>query len=162
MLENYQQRRGGVGPVRKACADVGPVSVRPSGFRTSMIGVACLSFLLSACETPEVPEYQIGALEPTQASDPSQPCVIPLASGVRLTPLEQCQVERIARRCGEHDPCLVACFANSMHRVRADAGFSEMTIGGGCWHVCFAYRDVEWQEPEGWEDCDGLGWQLPK
>jgi len=90
---------------------------------------------------------------------PDRPCDIPLAEGVKLSALEEGWVERIKARCGEHDACLVDCFANSKHRVWSDSGFSEMIIGGGCWHVCFAYSDIEWQEPEGWNECEGLDWR---
>ena len=105
----------------------------------------------------EAPETQRGASNPTVAVDPNRPCDIPLAEGVTLSAVEECWVDRIAARCGDNDPCLVSCFANSKHRPRSDSGFSEMIIGGGCWHVCFA---IDWPEPEGWNECEGLEWRL--
>ena len=116
-----------------------------------------MSSHILGCAAREAPVSQLGAPHPTKAIDPDRPCDIPLAEGVTLSALEKCWVERIKARCGEHDPCLVSCFANSTHRPRSDSGFSEMTIGGGCWHLCFAYSN-NWQEPEGWDECEGLDW----
>ncbi|MCP3980967.1 MAG: hypothetical protein GY716_16855 [bacterium] len=116
--------------------------------------------LVSGCGAPvrESPELVVAV--PTRAPDPSRPCEIPIAEQAELSPIEECWMAHLKRRCDQDDVCLVDCFANSKHRRRVGDRVSRV-IGGGCWHVCFAYSGIEWTEPEGWEECDGLDSELP-
>jgi hypothetical protein len=120
-----------------------------------------IPLLIVGCAGNEVAGPELGVPNPTQALDPDRPCDIRPADGVRLSPREECWVERISARCGEGDPCLADCFANSKHRPRYESGFTDTTIGGGCWHLCFEPSGLEWRAPEGWEECAGLDWHLP-
>ncbi len=89
---------------------------------------------------------------PTRATDPNRPCDIPVHKEVQLTTEERCVLELHKKRCDEHDVCIVDCITNGKGLVRlADGGVGN--IGGGCWHVCFAYTEIEWTTPEGFEEC---------
>ena len=127
---------------------------------TTVLGL-CVSLLAAGCPGSEVPQPPLGVSSPTQALDPDRPCDIRPAEGVRLSPREKCWVERIRERCGEGDACLADCLANSKHRPRYESGFTDTTIGGGCWHLCFEPSGLEWEAPEAWEECAGLDWHLP-
>lgn len=65
-----------------------------------------------------------------------------------LTKTEQCQIEKLAKRCLPADDCLVQCLS----------GPDGANIGGGCEHVCFSQLHVRPPSPPGWLDCS----ELPK
>lgn len=102
-----------------------------------------------------------GSPTPSRAPDPRQPCEVPLAKGVVLSPHEACWVDQLKRRCTPDDACLVECFANAKHRVWQGDHPSESMIGGGCWHVCFGSTKLDWKSFHDWETCEGLDSNLP-
>jgi len=117
--------------------------------------------LVLGCSTEPSMRTQPIVSQPSQAPDPSRPCEIPIAEDARLSLREQCWLELFAQRCNEHDVCLVECLANEKHRVRHEDGGIAL-IGGGCWHLCFAYSDIEWTGPEGWHKCEALDSKRPE
>lgn len=58
------------------------------------------------------------------------PC-FPYADIERRFPNEVCQLRAARSRCHPLDACLLQCM---------DVGGGE-NVGGGCWHVCYAYHD---------------------
>ena len=76
-------------------------------------------------------------------------------SGVRYNPLwkdspkvelsseEQCLVDLHRERGLEGDKCIADCLEH---------GGGE-NVGGGCWHVCFAYTGLEWVEMPKMDSC---------
>lgn len=70
---------------------------------------------------------------------------------VRLTRYERCALRAFARRCHPDDGCMIKCLATGDAR----------TIGGGCWHVCYAYTGVPMVPPPGTDACDSLPDWLP-
>ena len=89
---------------------------------------------------------------PTRAADPNRPCDIPVHEEVQLTAEDRCVLELYKKRCDENDACIVDCIANGKGRVRFADG-NVGVVGGGCWHVCFAYTGIKWTPPDGFEEC---------
>jgi len=71
-------------------------------------------------------------------------CDTPVSDDIILKDHESCWLKLIRARCGSEDACLATCLARGEGR----------RIGGGCWHVCGTYRVVDWEEPEGWSECN--------
>ena len=67
---------------------------------------------------------------------------LPEAS-VELSERDRCRVFLLAARCTVADKCLVACIRNGEGK----------NIGGGCFHICNAYRQWVWEPPTGWDTC---------
>ena len=130
-----------------------------SAIRPSL--AAFMLLFLSGCAVHSSDPDRLGSPTPSHAPNPRRPCEIPLAAGVVLSPLESCRVKLLKRRCSDEDLCLVDCFANSKHRPWDGDRPSDFIIGGGCWHHCFAYRNSKWTEPDEWQTCKGLDWNLP-
>jgi len=79
-------------------------------------------------------------------------CDIPIASYVQLTPYDECVIELYKKRCnkGQGDDCIVRCLAKG----------GGKNIGGGCWHICFAYQeDSPHKSPPGMKNCKEKFWQ---
>jgi hypothetical protein len=83
----------------------------------------------------------------------SQACDFKTPAGVVLTPVEECQVSYLERRCNAVDRCLAECLRSGKQR-RASGG-------SGCYHQCGnvlvqveggAVR-CEWTAPVGFEVC---------
>lgn len=78
-------------------------------------------------------------------------CDVEAMPGTSLSAGERCQIASLSARCSAADDCLVACIATTQAR----------SVGGGCWHICFAtVHDLsEWKAPKGFEECKSLpGW----
>lgn len=66
------------------------------------------------------------------------------SDAVELMPDEQCAVEVFRARGLEGDECMADCIESGEGR----------SVGGGCYHLCFAYSDLEWPEaPAGLDSC---------
>src|SRR5262245_256001 len=67
-----------------------------------------------------------------------------------LTKFDHCMINALRERDTPEDDCLADCFERGTGR----------DIGGGCYHVCFAYREDRsignWKEPEAWLACEVL------
>ena len=78
-------------------------------------------------------------------------CVAMAVPKVQLTTYERCALRAFAARCTRGDECMVRCFASGDGR----------NIGGGCWHVCYAYTGVPMHPlPPGQEACEALSERL--
>ena len=79
-------------------------------------------------------------------------CAAMAVPTVELTTYERCALRAFAARCNRDDGCMVRCFASGDGRH----------IGGGCWHVCYAYTGVPMEPlPPGQEACEALSDSLP-
>jgi hypothetical protein len=97
------------------------------------------------------------AIHATPASESlglaAQPaCVAMAVPKVQLTTYERCALRAFAARCTPDDSCMIRFLASGDCR----------TIGGGCWHVCYAYTGVPMLPlPPGQEVCEALSDSLP-
>tara|TARA_R110000868_G_scaffold294140_1_gene554675 strand:- start:122 stop:436 length:315 start_codon:yes stop_codon:yes gene_type:complete len=62
---------------------------------------------------------------------------------VELSEVEKCVIALHHERGLEGDKCIVDCMINGEGR----------NVGGGCYHMCFAYSDIEWHELPETEKC---------
>ena len=67
-----------------------------------------------------------------------------------LTTYDHCMIDALRKRKTAEDDCLAECFERGTGR----------NVGGGCYHICFAYRDDRdlgaWTQPEAWQACEVL------
>jgi len=74
---------------------------------------------------------------------PGDTCEYSIPDSIILTPQERCFIDVHTKRCTSDDQCIVTCLASGTAR----------DIGGGCWHMCFAYRAKMWSNPPGMDAC---------
>ena len=108
------------------------------------VGAACASHPQQAASSPT-----------NQRQTLCDSCSVPVAEGVSLSPAELCVLGAYRRRCQTHDPCIINCLANRNDEVVFPDG-TRGRIGGGCWHLCFAYTGIDWTLPDDAKSCDTL------
>jgi hypothetical protein len=109
-----------------------------------------------ACSGPPPSERKAAESAPVSGSRPAVESLAPAPKPacaamaqprVALTPYERCALRAYAARCAPADSCVIRCLASGNAR----------NIGGGCWHVCYAYTDVPMTPPPpGQEACDAM------
>ena len=84
----------------------------------------------------------------------AKPACVGLAQPkIQLTTYERCALRAFAARCTPDDACMIRCLTSGQGR----------NIGGGCWHVCYAYTGVPMTPlPPGQEACEALPDSLPE
>src|SRR5882724_9670922 len=122
-----------------------------------LIMVVIVLSLSSSCATrlAHRQDYHPYVVHPTLSSDPAHPCDIPVAPEVELTAESFCVLNLHKARCNQNDVCIVDCIANAKALLRSPDG-TVGHIGGGCWHVCFAYTGIDWTTPDGMDKCTEL------
>ncbi|MBW3569508.1 MAG: hypothetical protein KY467_00240 [Gemmatimonadetes bacterium] len=113
----------------------------------TVIGLAAIIAASGACGAR--PEVQAPASAATVSSD-SSCCDVAVHDTVTLSKQDRCIFDAYRRRCQtgverSQDLCILRCLANG-----------QPNIGGGCWHACFAYRNVQWTVPAGVKLCESL------
>lgn len=110
--------------------------------------VLTAAFWIACSPTTELP-----AEEPAPVPEVAPECDIAVAEGVELSETTRCELALLRERCNEGDACLVDCIANGRDRSVGEDG-EVVTVAGGCWHLCFAYSDLDdWDVPEGFDAC---------
>ena len=125
------------------------------GMNTRYSAIAALLFAASGCAQSASKASSAGESR-THDSERCDSCNVPVAPGVTLSPAEQCVLDAYRRRCAKHDACIVDCLANRRDEVTLPDGRGGR-VGGGCWHVCFAYTGIKWSLPTGVSACDSPG-----
>ncbi len=78
------------------------------------------------------------------ASDKTSECSFQPPQGLSYKEEDLCLYRLVEQRCVEGDQCLLDCWANK----------DGENVGGGCWHICFAYTGRELTGlPDGAESC---------
>lgn len=88
--------------------------------------LAIAALIGAACRSKPTPTTVVHA-------DASQGCVVAADTLAAASPRVQCFVRAFQRRCDEGRQCMTRCAISA-----AGAG-----IGGGCWHLCYAYTGRE-------------------
>ena len=127
-----------------------------SKHRTLTFAAVLATALCTACAGSDETPAEAPVSDPDTAAMATPVCDTVIADGVELTAAEACELALLRERCNEGDACLVDCIANGRDRAVGDDGEVEV-IGGGCWHLCFAYSDFEWDVPEGFDACGEAG-----
>ena len=78
-----------------------------------------------------------------EISDTTPSCAVPPEQLHRLSPRAQCYITTFQRRCNASSACMVRCISKG----------AGQSIGGGCWHICFAYTGLPWEEPRSLRQC---------
>ncbi len=94
------------------------------------------------------PEVEAAGSNVSQPEPDTTCCEV--AATAKLSPYERCVFDAYRQRCRtgaerEQDLCILRCLAKG-----------PPNIGGGCWHVCFAYKGTPWTVPPAAEACDSL------
>jgi hypothetical protein len=80
-------------------------------------------------------------------ADSTSGCEVSPPTMERLSPRAQCYIRTYQRRCTPSGACMIRCIAEGTGQY----------IGGGCWHVCFAYGQLPWEEPSALRQCPAPG-----
>jgi len=114
---------------------------------TTRILAGCVVLALAnGCAAPSPKVEKGGDFRSEYTAEQLATCEVPIKSGLVLSPRERCWLARLKERCDPNDQCLAACIAQGAGR----------NIGGQCWHLCFAYTDKVWTEPDNWAECGSL------
>ncbi len=88
-----------------------------------------------------------GARHPApSARDTARAEAASLRDSVALTPYERCALRAYQERNDRGDDCMIRCLARGAGR----------NIGGGCWHICYAYTGRPMILPPGLDRCRTL------
>ena len=115
------------------------MNAQTTGF---MATIAAAWLCVSACAQEQRPQPGEWAVAGGPACD-----IDPLPSVARqMSPRDRCVYNAHRARCAYEDVCLLQCLSDDSGR----------DIGGGCWHVCFAYSGVRYTEPPAVHSCNAL------
>ena len=135
---------------------------RSMAWRSATYSVlACLVVQLACGESTRDPaggaQSSTSAVHTARTADsltlpPKRACVGMAVPKVQLTTYERCALRAFAARCTSEDSCMIRCLASGVGR----------NVGGGCWHLCYAYTGVAmYPLPPGQEVCEALSDSLP-
>src|SRR5918912_973554 len=111
--------------------------------------VAGLVACASACRS-NPPASQAGP-RPSLAAVGCDSCRVTPKPGRPSSAADRCLMTVVSTRCASGDRCLTRCLAGHMDFTIDQDGHSRVLradeVGGGCWHVCFAYTGMKWSPP---------------
>jgi hypothetical protein len=108
------------------------------------LAIAATIVLVAGCTTNTRTTSSSADFRAAYTTKQLETCDISVKPGIVLSVGKRCQLDQLKSRCHVDDRCLASCIAQGAGK----------NIGGGCWHLCFAYRNEKWIEPDGWEDCE--------